>query len=75
MAFLSGSFGPTDLPSFLAAIANVLPLKHLLDVLGAILLEDARAWSDPGSLAVMLAWGLVGLAVAVRRFGWEPRER
>lgn len=75
MAFLSGSFGPTELPSFLAAVAEVLPLKHLLDVLGAISLEGARVWSDPASLAVVAAWGLAGLAVAVRRFGWEPRER
>ncbi|MBA3348467.1 MAG: ABC transporter permease [Actinobacteria bacterium] len=75
MAFLSGSFGPTDLPQPLAAIADVLPLTHLLDVLNAITLEDAHVWNELGSLAVVVAWGVAGLAVAVRRFGWEPRER
>ena len=75
MAFLSGSFGPTELPRFLAAIADVLPLKHLLDALQAITLEQEPVWEQLGSLAVVVAWGVVGLAVAVRRFGWEPRER
>jgi len=75
MAFLSGSFGPTDLPQPLAAIADVLPLKHLLDALRAIYLENAPVWTEIGSLAVVVAWGVAGLVVAVRRFGWEPRER
>ena len=76
MAFLSGSFGPTrDFPDWLQAIADVLPLKHYLDVVNGVLLEDEGVWHDPASIAVVAAWGLAGLAVAWRRFGWEPRER
>jgi hypothetical protein len=26
------------------------------------------------AVAVVVVWGLVGLAIAVRRFRWEPRE-
>ena len=76
MAFLSGSFGPTrSLPQALDTLGDVLPLKHLLEIVGGIYLENEHAFAHPGSLAVVAAWGLVGIAVAVRRFGWEPRER
>jgi ABC-2 type transport system permease protein len=76
MAFLSGSFGPEEeYPAFLATIAEVLPLKHFLDILDAVYLEEEAFWSESGAIAVVAAWGLLGLAIAVRRFGWEPRER
>ncbi|MGH3102844.1 MAG: ABC transporter permease [Gaiellaceae bacterium] len=76
MAFLSGSFGPTrEYPGFLRAIADVLPLKYMIDLVGAIYLEGREVWTRPGAVAVVAAWGLAGLAVALRRFDWEPRER
>jgi ABC-2 type transport system permease protein len=76
MAFLSGSFGPTrDYPGVLRAIGDVLPLKYLIDVLEAVYLDHDQIWEHTGAIAVLIAWGLGGLAVAVRRFGWEPRER
>jgi ABC-2 type transport system permease protein len=76
MAFLSGSFGPTrDFPDWLQTIADVLPLKHYLEIVNGIYLADESFWSDPGSLAMVALWGLLGLAIAWRRFGWEPRER
>ena len=76
MAFLSGSFGPTqDFPAFLQAIGDVLPLTYLIDALDAVYLDDEHVWQQLGSLAVLAGWGLAGLAIAVRRFGWEPRER
>ena len=76
MAFLSGSFGPTeDYPDFLTAIADVLPLKYMIDLVGAIYLDGEPIWSQPTALAIVTAWGLAGLAVAARRFSWQPRER
>ena len=76
MAFLSGSFGPTDeYPAFLQAIGDVLPLKYLIDALEAVYLDNEQVWQQLGALAVLAGWGLAGLAVALRRFGWEPRER
>ncbi len=76
MAFLSGAFGPTrELPGFLDAVGEVLPLKHLLEVFDAVYLEHEHVLSRPGALAIVVAWGLAGVAVAWRRFGWEPRER
>ncbi len=76
MAFLSGAFGPTrELPGFLDAIGQVLPLKHLLEVFDAVYLDHEHVLSRPGALAVVVGWGLAGVAIAWRRFGWEPRER
>jgi ABC-2 type transport system permease protein len=75
MAFLSGAFGGRDYPAVLETIASVLPLKHYIDLVYAAYLEEQSVWSDPGAIAVVLAWGLGGALVGARRFGWEPRER
>jgi ABC-2 type transport system permease protein len=76
MAFLSGSFGPTRrFPAFLQAIGDALPLTYFLDIVNRVYLRGDSLFSDPQALAIVLAWGLAGLVVAVRRFGWVPRER
>ena len=76
MAFLSGSFGSTQkYPGFLRTIGNVLPLKHYLDIVQGIYLAGDEIWSKPGAVAVVVAWGLGGIVVTARAFGWEPRER
>ena len=75
MAFLSGSFGPTrNYPDFLVAIGDVLPLKYLVDSLNAIYLHGQQIWDEPTAVAVLAAWGIFGMAVALRKFRWEPRE-
>jgi ABC-2 type transport system permease protein len=76
MAFLSGAFGPTDdYPGFLRAIADVLPLKYMIDLVGRVYLDAEPVWTGGGAIAVVAAWGLAGLAIALRRFKWEPQER
>jgi ABC-2 type transport system permease protein len=76
MAFLSGSFGPTRrFPEFLQAIGDVLPLTYFLRIVNGVYLAGDSIFADPTALAMVLAWGLAGLVVAVRRFGWMPRER
>ncbi len=76
MAFLSGGFGPTrDFPDFLQAIADVLPLTYLVNIVQGIVYESKPIWDQPGSVAVLLAWGIAGTLIAVRFFAWEPRER
>jgi ABC-2 type transport system permease protein len=75
MAFVTGSFGPTHrYPSFIRAIGDVLPLKYFVDLVNAIYLHNHAFWSKPAALGVLAAWGVAGLAVAVRKFRWEPRE-
>jgi len=76
MAFLSGSFGPTDeYPEFLQAIAAVLPLKYFIDVVNGVYLDGESLFADPKALGIVAAWGVAGLAIALRRFSWMPRER
>lgn len=76
MAFLSGSFGPThSFPNALQAIAEVLPLTYFIDLLEGVYLRGDAPWDDPGAVALVVLWGVGGLMVAWRRFGWEPRSR
>ena len=76
MAFLSGSFGPNaEYPAFLQAIADVLPLTYYLDIAYGVYLGGESFFADPKALGIVAAWGVAGLAIALRRFSWMPRER
>jgi ABC-2 type transport system permease protein len=76
MAFLSGSFGPTrSYPELLQRIADVLPLTYLIDLMKDVYLRGDSFLGHPKELAVMAVWGLAGVLIAWRRFGWQPRER
>lgn len=76
MAFLSGSFGPTEnLPAVLEVVANVLPLTYFLDIVNGVYLDGESLFADPAALGVLAAWGIAGVSIALRRFGWMPRER
>jgi ABC-2 type transport system permease protein len=74
-AFLSGSFGERrHYPAALRAIGDVLPLKYLVDAINAIYLHKRELWDKPTAVAVLAAWGALGIVVAARKFRWEPRE-
>jgi ABC-2 type transport system permease protein len=76
MAFLTGSFGPTnDYPSALRAIGDALPLKYFVQLVDAGYLHGQGFWTQPQALAVLGAWGAAGLVFTVFRFRWEPRGR
>jgi ABC-2 type transport system permease protein len=76
MAFLSGAFGPTKgYPTVLRAIGDVLPLKYFVKLVDAVYLHGHAFWTQPEAIAVLAAWGAVGLVFTVFRFGWEPRSR
>ena len=76
MAFLSGSFGSTDgYPAFLQTVSDVLPLTYLIDLVEDAYVRGQSPVDDLGAVGVVVAWGVVGLLVALRRFSWEPRER
>ena len=75
MAFLSGSFGPTrHYPQALRVIGAVLPLKPLIDLINGIYLHGQQIWDRPRAVALLIAWGIFGMVVAIRKFRWEPRE-
>jgi ABC-2 type transport system permease protein len=74
MAFVSDVFIPMeDPPAWLATIGDVLPLKPFVQAFQGAFnpLVDAPAF-EWGKLARVAVWGVVGLAVAVRWFRWEP---
>lgn len=73
---ISGVFFPASrLPSGLATLARVFPLEHLAHGLRSAMLPGATGIRlDAGDLAVLCAWALAGLAIAVWRFDWLPRS-
>jgi ABC-2 type transport system permease protein len=74
MAFLSGSFWtPHAYPRFLEVIAEILPLTYFIRLMRDVVLRDHTIWSSWESAAVVAAWGLAGLVLAVRGFRWQPR--
>ncbi|WP_107081729.1 ABC transporter permease [Streptomyces sp. SBT349] len=72
MAFLSGSFFPTDdMPSWLNAVSTVMPLKHLNESMMDVL---SRGESWGAALPVMgglLLFTAVVTAIAARLFRWD----
>jgi ABC-2 type transport system permease protein len=76
VAFISGAFFSGDaFPRLLNVIGEILPLSHLIRLSRDVIVSGDAIWEHLGDAAVVAAWGLVGLVVAVRGFRWEPRER
>jgi ABC-2 type transport system permease protein len=62
-------------PDWLNAVSRIFPVRPFADSMLAI--WDPRTTGsgiDLGNLAVIAAWGLAGLLVALRFFSWEPRR-
>jgi ABC-2 type transport system permease protein len=74
--FLSGVFFPLNgAPEWVRTIADIFPLYHLVRAFTACFspFTDGSGFALR-DLAVIAAWGVVGLFVAVRRFRWESAE-
>ncbi len=76
VTFLSGMYSEGAQAPWADRIADVLPLKHFDDALGAQFdpFGSGSGW-DFGALAVLATWTAGALLVAVRAFGWEPQRR
>ena len=75
MAIISGTFfTPKTYPSFLEAIANVLPLTYFTRLTREVMVRDRHLWTDWHAILVVLVWGVIGLIAALRGFRWQPRE-
>jgi ABC-2 type transport system permease protein len=74
--FISGVFIPdSEIPKGVLDFADIFPIRHFFE-------SFFTAW-DPGTtgagiewgqLAIVAAWGVVGLMIALRWFRWEPRR-
>jgi ABC-2 type transport system permease protein len=75
LSFVSGVFISVDtLPNWLEAVGKVFPLYHLAEGLQTCLVSGTGGTGlDAGNVAALAAWGLAGLAIAARRFHWEPQ--
>jgi ABC-2 type transport system permease protein len=70
LIFISGVFySAEDLPRALVAVAEALPLKHLIDGLSEAIVGGG---ADVGTAAAVVGgWAVLGLFLAVRFFRWE----
>ena len=75
LMFISNVFAQAEnLPGWVDTISKIFPIRHFADLLH-------RAWDpritdlgfDPLPWAVLGAWLIGGVLVAVRSFSWEPR--
>jgi ABC-2 type transport system permease protein len=76
LLFISDVFIRSDqAPAWLDTLASIFPIKHFSEAL-----QTAFNPFETGSgfefdhLAVIAAWGLLGIVVAMRNFSWEPRR-
>ena len=76
VSFISGAFfSENTFPEVLQLIGEILPLSHLIALSRDVIAYNESIWSNLGDVAVVAAWGVAGLVVALRGFRWEPRER
>jgi ABC-2 type transport system permease protein len=76
LLFISDIFIPLEnAPGWVTSVAQVFPIWHYSHAMQAtfnpFVEGNGFEWGD---LAVVAAWGLAGLLVAVRCFSWEPRR-
>ena len=74
LLFLSGIFFPLEgAPLWMIVLGDIFPVKHFAEaMLGSFYGPPLQfEWVDP---LVVAAWGVVGLALAIRFFSWEPRK-
>jgi ABC-2 type transport system permease protein len=76
LEFVSDIFLLGDVPPVVAWIGWTFPLKHFVYAMVAAADPAATAggWAEL-HLGVLLAWGAVGAALAIRWFRWEPARR
>jgi ABC-2 type transport system permease protein len=73
--FLSGVFIPEDqLPNGVITFADLFPVRHFFDAFFDAYVPASGAAVSWDNLAVVAAWGLAGLLLAIKFFRWTPRS-
>jgi len=71
--FLSGVFIPeSEIPDGVLHVADAFPVRHFFEAFYSAWTSTSGGF-EPGNLAVVAAWGLAGLLVALKAFRWTPR--
>ena len=74
--FLSGVFIPeSEIPNGVLNFADAFPIRHFFEAMFTAWDPNTTgAGFELGHLAIVAAWGVAGLLVALRFFRWEPRR-
>ena len=75
--FLSGVFIPeTEIPDGVLRVADLFPIRHFFEAFfTAFDPNTSGPGFEWGHLAIVAAWGAVGLLLAIRFFRWTPRSQ
>ncbi|MFN0088827.1 MAG: ABC transporter permease [Acidimicrobiales bacterium] len=72
MAFLSGAFIPLDAaPAWMQAVADFMPLTHLLEALKDVMVRNQPAASTLPHIAVLVGFAAAFTLLATRLFRWD----
>lgn len=72
MMFLSGTFWPREfIPEALQPVIGALPLTPLVEALRGVSTQGDTLAMHTSGMLYLLAWAVVSLFVAARRFRWE----
>jgi len=75
MLMIAGVFyDEENAPAVLRDVAEVLPLKHLVDGLSGAMVRGDGVSMHAGALLVLAAWTAAGLVLAIRGFSWDARR-
>jgi ABC-2 type transport system permease protein len=58
-------------PNWLQPISKALPLTHLNTAMRAVAFEGLNLWDVKIEIGILILWGIVIYAVAVKVFKWE----
>lgn len=73
--FLSGVFIPEDqLPNGVISFADLFPVRHFFDAFFDAYVPAGGPAVSWDNLAVVAAWGIAGLLLAIKFFRWTPRS-
>lgn len=69
---IGGTFFSIDVfPKWLRWIAQAMPLTHLNNALRDVAFEGNNLWDERWEIAILLLWGIVVYAIAIKVFKWE----
>lgn len=69
---LGGTFFSADaFPKWLQPISKALPLTHLNTAMRHVAFEGQSIWDVRGEILILVVWGIVVYAVAIKVFRWE----
>lgn len=76
LLFISDVFIPTsDSPAWIRDLASLFPVSHFASAMHTAFSPfGTGSGFEVKGLAVMAAWGVLGVLVAVRFFRWEPKR-